>query len=94
MGIFKKTIIGFLSSRVNLNLMQILLYTLIGIILYDYISLKQFSVVYLMIFGIHFTTQIKATADGMVYRQIMLDHKLKANDIIEKIRKQVKKDKK
>ena len=94
MGVFKKTIIGFLSSRVNLNLMQILLYTLIGIILYDYISLKQFSVVYLMVFGIHFTTQIKATADGMVYRQIMLDHKLKANDIIEKIRKQVKKDKK
>ena len=94
MGVFKKTIIGFLSSRVNLNLMQLLLYTLIGIILYDYISLKQFSVVYLMIFGIHFTTQIKATADGMVYRQIMLDHKLKANDIIEKIRKQVKEDKK
>tara|TARA_Y100001938_G_C7826613_1_gene299261 strand:+ start:138 stop:422 length:285 start_codon:yes stop_codon:yes gene_type:complete len=94
MGVFKKTIIDFLSSRVNLNLLQILLYILIGIVIYDYISLKQFSVVYLMIFGIHLTTQIKATADGMVYRQIMLDHKLRANDIIEKIKKQVEEDKK
>ena len=47
-----------------------------------------------MIFGIHLTTQIKATADGMVYRQLMMDYKLKANDIIEKIKRQVKEDNK
>ena len=49
----------------------------------------QFIVVFMMLLGIQFITRIKAVADGMVFRELMLDHSMDANDIVQKIKGQV-----
>ena len=48
----------------------------------------QFIVVFMMIIGIQFITRIKAVADGMVFRELMVDHRMDANEIVKKIKEQ------
>jgi len=50
--------------------------------------------VYVILYLIQFVTRIKATADGMVFRQVMLDNDLVANDIVEMMKKEAMKAKK
>ena len=50
----------------------------------------ELGIVYVLLFGLQFITRIKAVSDGMVVRQLMLDHKMKANQVIEKIKEQAK----
>ena len=50
----------------------------------------ELGIVYVLLFGLQFITRIKAVSDGMVVRQLMLDHKMKANKVIEKIKEQAK----
>ena len=90
----KKAITNFLSSRPNLTLFQCLLYLIIGYILGQYLSWIQLGMIYIILYLIQFLTRIKATADGMVMRQIMLDNDLVANDIVEMMKKEVMKTKK
>ena len=84
-----KGITKFLSNRTNLTILQCILYFIIGSIMGEYLTWVQFGIMFIVLFIIQFITRTKAVADGMVYRQIMMDHKLKANDIIEKIKEQV-----
>ncbi len=49
----------------------------------------QLGIMFVLLFGIQFVTRTKGVADGMVFRQLMVDHNLKANDIVEKIKEQV-----
>ena len=48
----------------------------------------QFIIVFIMLLGIQFITRIKATSDGMVFRQLMVDHRMDANEIVKKIKEQ------
>ena len=49
---------------------------------------------FILLYGIQFITRTKGVADGMVFRQLMLDHSMKANEIVEKIKEQAEEAKK
>ena len=48
----------------------------------------QFIIVFMMLLGIQFITRIKAVADGMVFRELMVDHNMDVNEIVQKIKEQ------
>ena len=54
----------------------------------QYLNWIQFIITFTMILGIQLITRVKAVADGMVFRELMLDHKMDANDIVQKIKEQ------
>jgi len=54
----------------------------------EHLDWMKFSVMFIVIFLIQFITRTKAVADGMMYRQIMLDNQMDANDIIQKIKEE------
>ena len=81
-------IIKFLSNRINLTAIQCILYFMIGYIMGEHLNWIQLCVVFILLLGIQFITRVKAVSDGMVFRQLMVDHKMKANEIVEKIKEQ------
>ena len=83
----KETIIAFLSSRTNLTIFQCLLYFVIGHIMGEYLSWGQMGIVFVVLLVIQFITRTKAVADGMMFRQMMLDNQVSANEIIRKMKK-------
>ena len=90
MGIFRKgqiMLINFLSSRTNLTIFQCVLYLMIGYIMGQHFSWIELGIVFILLFGIQFVTRVKAVSDGMIFRQIMVDNKVGANEIIRKMKK-------
>jgi len=85
---FNKLAISFLSNRVNITIVQCVLYFIVGYVMGQHLNWIQFIIVFIMILGIQFITRIKATSDGMVFRELMVNHEMKANDIVEKIKEQ------
>ena len=83
----KEAIINFMSSRTNLTIFQCLLYFIIGWMLGDYLTWMQFGIIFVMLLCIQFITRTKAVADGMMFRQIMLDNQVDANDIVKEMQK-------
>ncbi len=81
---------NFISNRTNLTLMQYLLYFIIGYIMSDHLTLIQISTIAVLLAGIQLITRTKAVADGMLFRQIMLDNKVEANDIVKKMKEMQK----
>ena len=86
--LFNKLAISFLSSRINITIVQCVLYFIVGYVMGQHLNWIQFIIVFIMILGIQFITRIKATSDGMVFRQLMMDHRMDANEIVEKIKEQ------
>ncbi len=87
----KVSIINFLSNRNNLTIFQCILYLMVGYIMGEYLSWGQMGVMFVLLFGIQFITRTKAVADGMVYRQMMIDSKVGANDLINHMKKEMDK---
>ena len=87
----KVSIINFLSNRNNLTIFQCILYLMVGYIMGEYLSWGQMGVMFVLLFGIQFITRTKAVADGMVYRQMMIDSKVGANDLIRQMKKEMDK---
>ena len=83
----------FISNRTNLTVVQCILYLIIGYIMGNHLDLMQMSIMFILLFGIQFVTRTKGVADGMVFRQLMIDHSMKANEIVEKIKEQAEKAK-
>ena len=83
----KEAIINFISNRTNLTIFQCLLYFIIGWMLGDYLTWMQFGIIFVMLLCIQFITRTKAVADGMMFRQIMLDNQVDANDIVKEMQK-------
>ena len=81
----------FMNNRTNLTIIQCIGYFLLGYALSPVLTLKQQFIVFGIIVLIHIITHIKAVADGMLYRQIMLDNDWKVNGLIDKIKKESKK---
>ena len=83
----------FISNRTNLTIVQCILYLIIGYIMGQHLNLIQMGIMFILLFGIQFVTRTKGVADGMVFRQLMIDHSMKANEIVEKIKEQAEKAK-
>ena len=81
-------IIAFLSSRYNLTIFQCLLYFIVGYVMGEYLTWPKLILMFVVMFTIQFITRTKAVADGMMFRQIMLDNQMDANDIVKMIKKE------
>ena len=84
----------FISNRNNLTVLQCILYIIVGYIMSQHLDLIQMGIMFILLFGIQFVTRTKGVADGMVFRQLMLDHSMKANEIVEKMKEQAEEAKK
>ena len=78
----KQTIISFLSSRTNLTIFQCLLYFIVGYIMGQHLTWIELVLMFVVMLGIQFITRTKAVADGMMFRQMMIDSKIDANEIV------------
>ena len=84
-----KSIIAFLSSRWNLTIFQCILYFIIGWIMGEHLTWIEMGVMFVVMFGIQFITRTKAVADGMMFRQMMMDNQVDANEIIRKMKQEM-----
>ena len=81
-----KEIQTFLGNRLNLNIMQCILYFIIGYVMGIYLSWAKIILLGIAIIGLQFITRIKAVADGMMFRQIMIDNEWEVGKVIQKIK--------
>ena len=51
----------------------------------------ELGIVYVLLFGIQFVTRVKAVSDGMVFGHMMKKSNMKANEIVERMKREVKK---
>ena len=86
----KQTIISFLSSRYNLTIFQCLLYFIIGWVMGQHLTWLKLILMFVVMLCIQFITRTKAVADGMMFRQIMIDNQVDANDIVKRMQKMQK----
>ena len=94
MGVFRKgqiMLVNFLSSRTNLTIFQCVLYLMIGYIMGQHFSWVELGIVFILLFGIQFVTRVKAVSDGMVFGHMMKKNNMKANEIVERMKKDVEK---
>ena len=87
----KETIIAFLSNRINLTVFQCLLYFMVGYIMGEHLTWPKLWLMFIIMFLIQFITRTKAVADGMMFRQIMVDNKMDANDIVKRMKEDIEK---
>jgi len=82
----KNSIIAFMSSRWNLTIFQCLLYFIIGWVMGEYLTWPKLILMFAVMLCIQFITRTKAVADGMMFRQIMIDNKIDANEIVKRMK--------
>ncbi len=80
-----------MSSRWNLTIFQCLLYFMIGHIMGAYLTWPKLILMFTVMFLIQFITRTKAVADGMMFRQLMIDGQVDANEIVKMIKKETEK---
>ena len=91
MGVYRKeemkqVIINFLSSRFNLTIFQCLLYFVIGWVMGEYLTWPKLILMFIVMLGIQFITRTKAVADGMVFREMMMNNQVDANEIVKRMK--------
>ena len=84
----KQAIINFLSSRANLTIFQCLLYFIIGWIMGEYLTWPKLGLMFVVMLGIQFITRTKAVADGMVFREMMMNSQVDANEIVKRMKEE------
>ena len=93
MGVYRKeemkqAIINFLSSRFNLTIFQCLLYFVIGWVMGEYLTWPKLGLMFVVMLGIQFITRTKAVADGMVFREMMINSQVDANEIVKRMKEE------
>ena len=83
-----KAIINFMSNRMNLTIFQCILYFIIGWVMGQHLTWIELGLMFIVMLCIQFITRTKAVADGMMFRQLMIDNKVDANEIIKMIKKE------
>ena len=83
-----KAIINFMSSRWNLTTFQCILYFIIGWVMGEHLTWPELGLMFVVMFIIQFITRTKAVADGMMFRQMMVDLNVDANEIVKKMKKE------
>ena len=81
----KQNILEFLSSRGNLTIFQCILYGIVGYVMGQHLDWARLVLMLLVMYFIQFITRTKAVADGMMFRQIMTDNQVDANEIVKMI---------
>ena len=81
-------ITNFLSNRTNLTIFQCILYFIIGYIMGEYLTWGKLILMFMVMLCIQFITRTKAVADGMMFRQLMIDNQMKANEFIQHMKKE------
>jgi len=76
----------FLSNRMNLTIFQCLLYFVVGYVMGEYLTWPKLILMFAVMLCIQFITRTKAVADGMMFRQMMIDNQVDANEIIKKMK--------
>ena len=84
----KQAIINFLSSRGNLTIFQCILYGIVGYVMGMYLTWPKLVLMLVVMYLIQLITRTKAVADGMMFRQIMMDNHVDANEISKKIKQE------
>ena len=77
-----------MSSRWNLTIFQCLLYFIIGWVMGEYLTWPKLILMLVVMYLIQFITRTKAVADGMAFRQMMIDLDVDANKIVKKIKEE------
>ena len=80
------SITAFLSNRMNLTIFQCLLYFIVGWVMGEYLTWSKLVLMFAVMLCIQFITRTKAVADGMMFRQMMIDNQVDANEIIKKMK--------
>ena len=93
MGVYRKeemkrVIINFLSNRINLTIFQCLLYFIVGYIMGEYLTWPKLVLMFMVMLGIQFITRTKAVADGMVFREMMINLDTDANEIVKRMKEE------
>ena len=55
----------------------------------EHLTWIEMGVMFVVMFGIQFITRTKAVADGMMFREIMMDNQVDANDIVKKMKQEM-----
>ena len=87
-------IINFMSSRWNLTIFQCILYFIIGWVMGEHLTWIEMGVMFVVMLGIQFITRTKAVADGMMFRQMMMENQWEVNDVVQKIKDEADKARK
>ena len=82
------SIIAFLSSRYNLTIFQCILYGIVGYVMGMYLTWPKLILMLVVMYLIQFITRTKAVADGMMFRQMMLDSQVDANEIVRRMKQE------
>ena len=77
-----------MSSRGNLTIFQCILYGVVGYVMGQYLDWTRLVLMLVVMYLIQFITRTKAVADGMMFRQIMMDNQVDANEIVKMIKKE------
>ena len=96
MGVYRKeemkqTIINFLSSRANLTIFQCILYGVIGYIMGEHLTWIELGLMFIIMLCIQFITRTKAVADGIMFRQMMIENNMETNDFLKHMKKEADK---
>ena len=84
---------NFLTSKLNLTIMQCLLYFVLGYMFREHYTIKQIVIISIVLLGIQFITHIKAVAHGMMLHQLMVEGQHSMMKVIKKIQKEHKDEK-
>ena len=93
MGVYRKeemkqVITNFLSNRFNLTIFQCLSYFVIGWVMGEYLTWPKLGLMFVVMLCIQFITRTKAVADGMVFREIMMNSQVDANEIVKRMKEE------
>ena len=61
---------------------------IIGYVMGEHLTWIELGIMFMVMFLIQFITRTKAVADGMMFRQIMMDNQVDANEIIKMMKKE------
>ena len=89
-----KAIINFMSSRNNLTIFQCILYIIIGYVMGQHLDWIRLMLMLVVMYLIQFITRTKAVADGMMFRQMMMENQWEVNDVVQKIKDEADKARK
>ena len=86
------SVTNFLSSKLNLTILQCILYFVLGYMLREHYSWGQFGIIFIVLLGIQFITHIKGVSHGMMLHQILQDEQHHFMKYIKNLKKLDKDD--
>ena len=82
------SITNFLSSKLNLTILQCILYFVLGYMLKDNYEWSQIAIIFVILFGIQFITHIKGVSQGMFISEIMHEENHQLAKFLKKIERE------